>query len=60
MSNCYKFIKSRFNRTTPVTKQIFCWHKWEERMEISEEARSRCYFQKCKKCGKFRNLSYYR
>ena len=53
-----RVVKSAFNRTTPKIKQIFCFHKWELKREWHPDID--CYFEQCKKCGKFRNISYYK
>ena len=51
-------IKYRFNRTTPIIKQIFCNHDYEHLRE-DNGGWVRCYFLKCRKCGKFKDLNYY-
>lgn len=58
METPFQVIKSSFNRTTPKIKQIFCHHNWD--IEREDAGDVRCYFYKCKKCGKFKDITYYR
>ena len=53
----FKRIRGRFNPNTPIIKQVFCKHDWEHLREDQEWVS--CYFLKCKKCGKFKDLNYY-
>lgn len=54
----YEVIKNRFNRLTPKIKQVFCRHKYELVREDCFDIR--CYYEKCKKCGFFKRIEYYR
>lgn len=56
----YNVIKNRFCRNRSKLRQIFCFHKWEMHMEIAPEINSECYFTQCEKCGKFKELYYYK
>lgn len=56
----YKVIKNRFNRNRSKIKQIFCFHQWEMYIDVSPEINSVCYYTQCKKCGKFKELYYYK
>jgi hypothetical protein len=52
------FVKSRFNRLTPILKQIFCIHEWELKRDWRLDMD--CFYEQCKKCGKFRNIEYHK
>ena len=52
-----KRMKFRFNRNTPIIKQLLCRHDYEHKRE--DTGWVSCYFLKCKKCGKFKDLNYY-
>ena len=51
-------VENRFNRGTPKIKQIFCKHKYEWGREWN--GRDFCIYHKCKKCGFFKIISYYK
>ena len=53
----FKKVSSRFNPDTPKLKQIFCRHEYEGKREDS--GWFKCYYMRCKKCGKFKDLYYY-
>lgn len=50
-------IRRRYNKQTPIWKQIFCRHDYEwvrkDMFWITN------YAQVCKKCGKAKNLAFY-
>lgn len=54
----YKVIKNRFNRLTPKIKQVFCRHEYELNRE--NHCNEWCCYKKCKKCGFFKSIEYYR
>ena len=56
----YMVIKNRFNRNRSKLKQIFCLHKWGMHRDISQQINSVCCYEQCEKCGKFKELCYYK
>lgn len=60
MAEPYKVIKNRFNRNESKLRQIFCFHKWELHRDLRPELNTDCYYEKCKKCGKFKTIEYYK